>query len=106
MGRYDDAQISEAHRGALEARLELLRRRPELRESALASGVRAAFGEEDCGSIKSEADRLFEVAREAYDSGDPDEGASLAQLATEALDRYHDCLLHDSLAPSDEFLFE
>lgn len=105
MGRYDDAQISEAHRRALDARLEVLRSRPELRKPELAKAVRAAFGTRDCGELKSEADHLFQVAREAFESGDPDEGDTWFSLASDALDSYHDCLRHDSLAP-DEFLFE
>ena len=104
MSTYDEARISEAHRRALEARRELLRRKPELREAGFAAAVRSAFGTEDCGKLQSEADHLFVLAREAYEKGDPDSGDSYAQLATEALDRYHECLLHDSLAPPKEFL--
>jgi hypothetical protein len=46
----------------------------------------------------------WELARHAYEGGDPDSGDSYALLATDALDRYHECLLHDSLAPPKEFL--
>jgi hypothetical protein len=104
MSAHDDAQISEAHRRALDARLEMLRRHPELRASNFPAALRSAFGKEDCGKLKSEADHLFEFARQAYENGDPDSGDSYALLATDALDRYHECLLHDSLAPPDEFL--
>jgi hypothetical protein len=104
MSTYDEAAISEAHRRALAARLEMLRRHPELRESNFAAALRSAFGKEDCGKLQSEADHLFEFARQAYENGDPDSGDSYALLATDALDRYHECLLHDSLAPPKEFL--
>jgi len=104
MSTFDEATISEAHRRALDARLEMLRRHPELRESNFAASLRSAFGKEDCGKLASEADHLFEFARQAYENGDPNSGDSFALLATDALDRYHECLLHDSLAPPKELL--
>lgn len=104
MSRYEDATISEAHRRALDARLEMLRRHPELGESTFAEALRSAFGESDCGKLQSEANHLFDLAREAYESGDPDSGDSFALLAGDALDLYHKCLLRESLAPPKEFL--
>ena len=66
--------------------------------------LRSAVGEEDCGKLQSEADHLFDLARQAYEQGDPDSGASWMLLADEALGRYHQCLLSESLAPPKEFL--
>jgi hypothetical protein len=102
MSTYEDATISEAHRRALDARLEMLRRYPELGESKFAAALRSAFGESDCGKLQSEADHLFELAREAYESGDPDSG-DFSLLAGDALGLYHKCLLREPLPPPDEF---
>ena len=104
MSTFEDATISEAHRRALDARLEMVRRYPELGESTFAAALRSAFGESDCGTMQSEANHLFDLAREAYESGDPDSGDSFSLLASDALDQYHKCLLRESLAPPKEFL--
>jgi hypothetical protein len=105
MSTFDDATISEAHRGAHNGRLEMLRRHPELRESKFASALRSALGNNtDCGKLASEADHLFGFARQAYENGDPESGDAFLVLANAALDRYHQCLLEESLAPPKEFL--
>lgn len=106
MGRYDDAAITDAHRDALHARIELRRKDPELGKSVLASSVSHLLLGQGCGSMLSQSDTLWQAAREAYDRGDPDAGDSFAQMATTALDKYHDCLLHETISLPDEFLFE
>lgn len=106
MGRYDDAPISQAHREALDARVELRRKDPDLAESVLAQSVSHMILGKGCGSMLSESDHLWQVAREAYDRGDTESGDSFAQMGNSALDRYHDCLLHETISLPDEFLLE
>jgi len=106
MGRYDDAPISQAHRAALDARIELRRKDPQLGESVLATSVSHMILGQGCGPMHSQSESLWKAAREAYDRGDVDSGDSFAQMANTALDKYHDCLLHETISLPDKFLFE